>query len=140
MSAGKRRASVATRAVLLDGRGRSVSAVLGYDAADPWAVSVAFRTGPRWVLARELLAAGLALPTGDGDVRVAPHPTGGVVLGLCTRDERAEVLLDGADVGRILARSYALVPLGAERVDWAAEEPVAAGVPEADDDPAGGAS
>lgn len=127
MSGGKRRASVPTRAVLLGDDGDTpvtpVTATLGYDAADPWAVTVAFRTGRRWVrwvLGRELLAAGLLLPTGDGDVRVSPHPAG-VVLGLRNGDEHAEVLLDGGAVGRLLTRSYALVPLGAERVDWAVE-------------------
>lgn len=118
------RVSVTTRAALLGHPGHpGIPATLGYDAADPWAVTVGFRCGRRWVrwvLARELLAAGLLLPAGDGDVRAYPHPAG-VVLGLDNGDEYAEVLLDGEAVGRVLARGYALVPLGAERVDWAVE-------------------
>src|SRR3954463_4064915 len=62
-----------------------VPALLCYDAADPFAVRIAFGDvgdengvvdledgGIAWLLSRELLQAGLAAPAGDGDVRLWP--------------------------------------------------------------------
>lgn len=120
----RERVFVATPAVLL-GKDAVVAAMFGYDADDPWPVTIAFRSGKewvRWALARELLAAGLLSPVGVGDVTVAPFPTGAVLIELRNARERAEFLFDGAEVARILAASYDLVPLGAERLDWTAEE------------------
>lgn len=108
------------------GRDAVVSAMFGYDRADPWSATIAFRSGPgwvEWVLARELLAAGLLMPAGVGDVTVAPFPTGvGVLIELHNGRERAEFLFDGYDVARFLGYSYAVVPLGAEGLDWDTEE------------------
>ncbi|WP_324277478.1 SsgA family sporulation/cell division regulator [Blastococcus brunescens] len=62
-----------------------VPALLCYDAADPFAVRIAFGDvgdengvvdlddgGIAWLLSRELLQAGLDAPAGDGDVRLWP--------------------------------------------------------------------
>src|SRR3954462_12267765 len=62
-----------------------VPALLCYDAADPFAVRIAFgnvgdengivdadEAGIAWLVSRELLQAGLDRPSGEGDVRVWP--------------------------------------------------------------------
>src|SRR3712207_9221311 len=74
-----------------------VPALLCYDAADPFAVRIAFGDvgdengvvdaedgGIAWLLSRELLQAGLGAPAGDGDVRLwaAPAATDVVFLHL----------------------------------------------------------
>ena len=63
------------------GTGRCpVLAHLGYDAADPFAVTAVFshdgRVLARWRLDREMLAEGLRGPVGIGDVRLSPVSTG----------------------------------------------------------------
>lgn len=54
-----------------------VLAHLGYDPADPFAVTVVFshdgRVLARWCLDREMLAEGLRRPAGVGDVRLRPQ-------------------------------------------------------------------
>ena len=59
-----------------------VPAVLSYAASDPFAVRIGFGEpgepvddGITWLLARELLAAGLERPAGEGDVRLWPART-----------------------------------------------------------------
>ncbi|MEU6526936.1 SsgA family sporulation/cell division regulator [Streptomyces sp. NPDC046924] len=53
---------------------------LGYDPADPFAVTVVFshegRILARWQLDREMLFDGLTRPTGTGDVRLRPESPG----------------------------------------------------------------
>src|SRR4051794_5031998 len=64
-----------------------VPALLCYEAADPFAVRIAFGDvgdengvvdledgGIAWLLSRELLQSGLEAPAGDGDVRLWPAP------------------------------------------------------------------
>ena len=110
---------VPTVAVLL-GTDAAVSAAWCYDPADPWAITLAFRTGRRevrWRLARELLAAGLLMSAGQGDVQLEPLPTGALLLRLRNQREQAQFLLNEHDAHQLLARSYQLVPLGAEALD-----------------------
>jgi hypothetical protein len=52
-----------------------VEAELRYDAADPYAVAVAFQLDGSelvWVFGRDLMLRGVAEPVGDGDVQVFP--------------------------------------------------------------------
>ena len=55
-------------------------ASLSYGANDPYAIRMAFHVGAdepvEWIFARELLAAGLTGPAGDGDVQVWPASPG----------------------------------------------------------------
>src|ERR1035438_427136 len=55
-------------------------ASLYYSADDPYAIRMAFHVGMdepvEWIFARDLLAAGLTEPTGEGDVRVWPAAMG----------------------------------------------------------------
>ncbi|CAL9344402.1 Sporulation-specific cell division protein SsgB [Streptomyces sp. enrichment culture] len=57
-----------------------VLAHLGYDAADPFAVTFLFshdgRVLARWTLDRDMLAEGLSRAVGVGDVRLGPASTG----------------------------------------------------------------
>src|ERR1700760_4571413 len=56
-------------------------ASLYYGIDDPYAIRMAFHVGTaepvEWIFARDLLAAGLDGPAGDGDVRVWPSDNGG---------------------------------------------------------------
>ncbi len=109
--------------VVLLGTDAAVAADWCYDPADPLAVTLAFhvrRGEVRWRLARELLAAGLLMSAGQGDVQLEPFPTGALLLRLRNQHEQAQFLLDEHDAHRLLTRSYQLVPLGAEALDTAA--------------------
>ncbi|MFC7571995.1 SsgA family sporulation/cell division regulator [Klenkia terrae] len=69
-----------------------VSAALRYDSGDPFAVRIRFGgraeavdgddagSGVEWLVARDLLHAGLSRPSGDGDIRLWPARTPGDVL------------------------------------------------------------
>ena len=106
-----------------------VPALLCYDAADPFAVRIAFGDvgdgnavvdpddgGIAWLLSRELLQAGLEGPAGDGDVRLWPAHAATDVLFLHLRAPSGEALfeLSAAVVGDFLRETELLVPNGAE--------------------------
>lgn len=59
--------------------GAEIPVALSFDIDDPWAVTLTFypdvdavRTA--WVFSRELLAAGVIRPSGEGDIRLRPSP------------------------------------------------------------------
>ena len=101
-----------------------VRAGLRYERSDPYAVQVAFHTGPvddgdvvEWTFARSLLSDGVVAPAGDGDVQVWPSTSGHetvVCLSLSSPSGRAlfevplEALVD------FLGQTYAAVPTGSE--------------------------
>lgn len=105
-----------------------VPALLCYDAADPFAVRIAFGdatdgdAGPdpdggiTWLLSRELLRAGLDRPAGDGDVRLWPARGAGDGLYLHLRAPSGEALFEvsRASVAAFLRGTEALVPVGEE--------------------------
>ena len=98
-----------------------VPATLAYDVADPYAVRICFGDpegddGISWLLARDLLRAGLDRPAGDGDVRLWPARTTGDVLFLHLRAPSGEALfeLSRATVAAFLRQSETLVPTGSE--------------------------
>jgi hypothetical protein len=103
-----------------------VPALLCYDAADPFAVRIAFgdasgavdpdEGGIAWLLSRELLQAGLVAPAGDGDVRLWPATAATDVLFLHLRAPSGEALfeLSRATVAAFLRQTEALVPSGSE--------------------------
>ncbi|WP_326944524.1 SsgA family sporulation/cell division regulator [Amycolatopsis sp. NBC_01307] len=96
---------------------------LGYDIADPWAVTLT-AAGQVWLFARDLLASGCNEPTGDGDVQVRPD-TGGVfarvVIALSSPDGAAEIAVPRGTVESFLAAADAVVPAGHEDIDWPTE-------------------
>src|SRR3954462_8689520 len=106
-----------------------VPALLCYDAADPFAVRIAFgdvgdanggvdldEGGIAWLLSRELLQAGLEAPTGEGDVRLWPAhaATDLVVLPLPGPSRDTLFELSRATVAAFLRQSETLVPSGSE--------------------------
>lgn len=106
-----------------------VPALLCYDAADPFAVRIAFGdvgdengvvdpddAGVAWLLSRELLQAGLEAPAGEGDVRLWPARATADVLFLHLRAPSGEALfeLSRASVAAFLRQTEALVPSGTE--------------------------
>ena len=106
-----------------------VPALLCYDAADPFAVRIAFGdvgdedgvvdaddAGVAWLLSRELLQAGLEAPAGEGDVRLWPARATTDALFLHLRAPSGEALfeLSRASVAAFLRQTEALVPSGTE--------------------------
>lgn len=105
---------------LIDASGTStpIDAELQYDPRDPYAVTTVFMTGRsqvRWTFGRDLLAAGLYEPSGDGDVHVWPcldadgHAV--VIIELCSPDGEALVQAKTGDLSAFVERmSRAVVP------------------------------
>jgi Streptomyces sporulation and cell division protein, SsgA len=109
-----------------------LDAELRYDPADPFAVSLAIGVDCGdpviWTFARELLAAGVNRPAGEGDITVEPDMGEGfggerqLRVTLAT-DCMATMLASTDRVVEFLVETYAVVPTGAEldRVDFDAE-------------------
>lgn len=93
---------------------------LRYAAADPYAVTVAFRgddVSVEWVFARDLLLAGLNSPCGYGDVHIWPGSRQGqhlVFVSLTSPDGQAVLEADRDDVHRFLDETAEVVPPGQE--------------------------
>ncbi|MEZ7002971.1 SsgA family sporulation/cell division regulator [Streptomyces sp. AD55] len=106
-----------------------VLAHLGYDAADPFALTVVFahhgRVLARWTLDREMVAEALLRPVGVGDVRMRPESRG-LWEELCleflgdTRPggerHRAVVYVWAAPLAAFLRETHAVVRPGEEEV------------------------
>lgn len=73
-----------------------------------------------WVFARQLLASGLDLPTGEGDVHVRPALGQRTVVELRSPDGVALLQFDRTELRRFLGSSYLAVPEGEElsRLDY----------------------
>lgn len=108
---------------LIDANGDStpISADMRYDSADPYAVTVVFKTPNsevRWTFGRDLLAEGLFEPAGDGDVHVWPcldaegHAV--VIVELCSPDGEALVQAKTGDLSQFVARMNSVVAQGSE--------------------------
>lgn len=98
-----------------------VTARLAYDAHDPFAVRMALRSpgGPEveWVMSRDLLAAGLSEPAGDGDIGVWPSTSAGVdvlCMSLASPDGQALLVAESDDVSEFVARTFDAVHRGDE--------------------------
>lgn len=99
----------------------SLPAELRYETADPYAVCLSlgtpFTNPLNWVFARSLLATGLHLAAGAGDVLVIPrrraHPHRVRVV-LRSRTDEAAVDLAAHVVSAFLDRTLKLVPVGQE--------------------------
>ena len=120
--------------VVATGTGEAeLDAELRYDPADPFAVSLAIgvECGEPvvWTFARDLLAAGISTPTGEGDITIEPDHASAMDdnermlrITLAT-DCLATMLTSTHRVVEFLVETYAVVPTGAEldRVDMDAE-------------------
>ncbi|MFD9704231.1 SsgA family sporulation/cell division regulator [Lentzea sp. NPDC059081] len=106
--------------VRLNGSTAPVETELIYQADDPFAVTMRFHAGgsvATWIMGRDLLAEGMGMPSGDGDVRLRPHSGRTLVLELIS-DRHVTVFRFSANTLRkFLAASYRLVPAGTERFD-----------------------
>jgi hypothetical protein len=99
-----------------------LAASFHYTTADPYAVRAAFHVvglpdPVEWTFARELLADGARHPAGDADVMVWPvDASDGQVLAIALSSPSGDALFEApaADVAAFLARTYDLVPQGAE--------------------------
>ena len=114
---------LALRLVVPGGPSLRVVAGQRYEAADPWAVRVAFHTGGEgdgtveWMFARQLLTDGVTCACGEGDVRVWPalHGRDRVVnLAMASPSGSALFEIDRDDLVGYLQQTYLVVPVGAE--------------------------
>lgn len=103
------------------GEATSIEADLVFDPADPYAVTMVFRTGVQevlWTFGRELLSEGRYEPTGDGDVHVWPclSSDGGavVIVELCSPDGELLVQAPARRIDTFVAAMLASVPDGQE--------------------------
>ncbi|HEV7208216.1 MAG TPA: SsgA family sporulation/cell division regulator [Mycobacteriales bacterium] len=108
------------------GSSLSVAADVRYDSADPYAVRVAFYTGPEstqtgevveWTFARELLTDGVTRRVGEGDVQVWPaHGAQAQVVCLSLSSPSGTALFEVplAQLVEFLSRTYQAVPTGHE--------------------------
>lgn len=108
----------------LAGTARQLLAELAYDAEDPFAITMTFRTRTGdvpWVFHRELLLDGLTEPCGDGDVHISPaiaaNGDGMVVIELRSNTGSFVARARAHDVQQFLMGTMSLVPLGTETVD-----------------------
>jgi hypothetical protein len=119
------RTQVQLRLVVPGAASLPVRAGLRYDVSDPYAVTIAFHTGPvgsegdsvEWTFARSLLTEGMAAPVGDGDVKAWPSTNGGaslVCLSLSSPSGKALFEIPLPDLAEFLGQTYASVPTGAE--------------------------
>ncbi|WP_330454751.1 MULTISPECIES: SsgA family sporulation/cell division regulator [unclassified Streptomyces] len=114
--------SVQARMVASAPQMETLPAVLSYDRADPFAVRMAFPapatlegTDVSWQFSRDLLAAGMEVPSGLGDVRVRPFGYDRTVLEFHAAEGIAMVHVRTADLRRFLRRAEDMVPCGDER-------------------------
>lgn len=133
-----RKASVATSVTrgvgmeLVDEEGSSaaIDTELTYDPADPFAVTIVFKSDDgdvRWTFGRDLLVTGQYEPIGAGDVQVWPclaaDGSAVVILELCSPAGGVLIQAPSRDVHQFVTRVLHSVPLGAEleNVDLDAE-------------------
>ena len=103
------------------GESTSIDSDLVFDPADPYAVTMVFRTGVQevlWTFGRELLDGGRYEPTGDGDVHVWPclssHGSAVVIIELCSPDGELLVQASSRSVDHFVTAMLESVPDGHE--------------------------
>jgi sporulation and cell division protein SsgA len=94
-------------------------ASLSYCADDPYAIKMAFHVGTdepvEWIFARELLAAGLEGPAGEGDVQVWPEDYDDVLnLALSSPFGEAHFEAPQSATAEFLRSTYDIIPAGQE--------------------------
>ena len=111
------------------GQSMTLDASLGYQANDPFAVTVTFRTPGGevvWTFARELMARGLSVPAGEGDVHVWPclSADGRAVIIIELRSPDGELLVQAPtlEINAFVDRTLALVPEGTESSQFNIDE------------------
>jgi hypothetical protein len=96
-------------------------ASLCYTAEDPYAIRMAFHVGTdepvEWIFSRELLAAGMDAPAGEGDVHVWPgmdHGLGILNIALSSPFGHAHFEAPMGAIADFLGRTFAVIPAGHE--------------------------
>ena len=115
--------TVEARLVAAAPRMPSIPATLLYDRDDPFAVHMTFPAPATlegvevcWTFARELLAAGMEEPEGEGDVRVRPYGYDRTVLEFHAPEGTAVVHVRSGELRRFLEATGELVPAGLEHL------------------------
>ncbi|MFD7699864.1 SsgA family sporulation/cell division regulator [Streptomyces caelestis] len=115
--------TVEARLVAAAPRMPSIPATLYYDRDDPFAVRMTFPAPATlegvevcWTFARDLLAAGMQEPEGDGDVRVRPYGYDRTVLEFHAPEGTAVVHVRSGELRRFLEATGELVPAGLEHL------------------------
>ncbi|MFG2510636.1 SsgA family sporulation/cell division regulator [Streptomyces sp. NPDC048584] len=115
--------TVEARLVAAAPRMPSIPATLLYDRDDPFAVHMTFPAPATlegvevcWTFARELLAAGMEEPEGEGDVRVRPYGYDRTVLEFHAPEGTAVVHVRSGELRRFLEAAGELVPAGLEHL------------------------
>jgi hypothetical protein len=92
-------------------------ASLYYGAEDPYAIRMAFHVGTddpvEWIFSRELLAAGMDGPAGEGDVHVWPSDDHGLHtlnIALSSPFGHAHFEAPMTSIAEFLARTFAVIP------------------------------
>jgi len=100
-----------------DGITLPVPAELAYDASEPLSVRITFwadAAGPVvWVFARDLLADGVWMPAGQGDIGIWPAVSDtkdAVCIALSSPDGSALLECDRGELAKFVSRAYAAVP------------------------------
>jgi len=113
--------SISMDCVDSSGQAMSLEAELGYNPADPYAVTATFMTSGGdvvWTFARELLIGGLTTPAGEGDVHVWPCVDSSgrsmVIIELYSPDGELLVQVPTKYLYRVVNPSLSTVPLGGE--------------------------
>ena len=101
-------------------------ASLDYCADDPYAIKMSFHVGAdepvEWIFGRELLAAGLEAPVGEGDVQAWPDDSADAsaselgILNIALSSPFGEAHFEAplSEVAEFLQSTYSIVPTGAE--------------------------
>jgi Streptomyces sporulation and cell division protein, SsgA len=96
-------------------------ASLCYNAADPYAIRMAFHVGTEdpveWIFSRDLLSAGLAGRAGEGDVQVWPgedHGLGVLNIALSSPFGQAHFEAPMISIADFLNRTFGLMAAGCE--------------------------
>ncbi|ABD12772.1 hypothetical protein ThrDRAFT_02900 [Frankia casuarinae] len=109
-----------------EGEREAIPGTLRYDPADPFAVELILRPGEEaitWIFARALLAEGIEVPAGTGDVRIRPTRSKGqtvITVSLSSPSGHADLELAKSKVTAFLADCHGQVPAGRESngIDW----------------------
>ena len=114
-------AEVGLRLVVPEHGGVPLTASLYYRGEDPYAIRMAFHVGMdepvEWIFARDLLAAGLSHPAGEGDVRLWPSTgsnRGVLNIALSSPFGQAQFEAPLAALTGFLLRTFEVVPAGRE--------------------------
>ncbi|WP_413102390.1 SsgA family sporulation/cell division regulator [Streptomyces sp. Inha503] len=94
---------------------------LVYDTRDPYAVAMELeirdsRHPSVWVLSRSMLAEGLLVPAGLGNVQITPATPEFVLLQLGSDAEQASMWMPLPEIEEFLESTYDAVPVGEEEL------------------------